>query len=91
MAPKQYTNSAVALLENAQKTMGELIDGALEVAFYEWTIADVSLYKEPAIKKRIGRRSVMYNKEGQRIYIKNFTSCTLNEVCGIYLHIKWDK
>ena len=79
------------MFENAQKTMGELLDGALKVDFYEWTIADASLCKEPTIKERIGRRSVRYNKEGQRIYIKNFTSCTLEEVSGIYLHIKWDK
>ena len=91
MAEKKYINSVVAMVENVQKTMGELLDGALAMTIYEWTIADASLCKEPAIKKRIGRRSVMYNKEGHRIYVKNFASCTLNEICGIYLHIKWDK
>ena len=89
MNEKKYINSVVAMLENATKTMGELLDGALEVTFYEWIIADFSLCKGPGIKKRIGRRVVMYNKAEQRIYIKNFTSCKLNEVCGIYNEVKW--
>lgn len=82
-------NSVVAMVENSPKTMGELFDGALEVVFYGWTIADFSLVKEPGIKKRIGRRVVMYNKAEQKIFIKNFTSCKLNEVCGIYNEVKW--
>lgn len=89
MNEKKYINSVVAMLENATKTMGELLDGALEVGFYGWIIADFSLIKGPGIKKRIGRRAVMYNKAEQRIYIKNFTSCKLNEVCGIYNEVKW--
>jgi hypothetical protein len=89
MAKKKYMNSVIAMVENATKTMGELLDGALVVGFYGWIIADFSLCKEPGIKKRIGRRVVMYNKAKQRIYIKNFTSCKLNEVCGIYNEVKW--
>ena len=89
MNEKKYINSVVAMLENATKTMGELLDGALEVDFYGWIIADFSLCKEPGIKKRIGRRVVVYNKAEQRIYIKKFTSCKLNEVCGIYNEVKW--
>ena len=89
MNEKKYINSVVAMLENATKTMCELLDGAFEVDFYGWIIADISLCKEPGIKKRIGRRVVVYNKAEQRIYIKNFTSCKLNEVCGIYNEVKW--
>ena len=89
MAKKLYLNKFDTLLENSQKTIGELFDGALEVTFYDWIIADLSLCNGPAIKKRIGRRAVMYNKLEHRIYIKNFTSCKLNEVCGIYNEIKW--
>lgn len=89
MAKKKYMNSVIAMVENATKTMGELLDGALEVDFYGWIIADFSLIKGPGIKKRIGRRAVMYNKLEHRIYIKNFTSCKLNEVCGIYNEIEW--
>lgn len=89
MNEKKYINSVFAMLENATKTMGELLEGALEVDFYGWIIADFSLCKEPGIKKRIGRRVVVYNKAEQRIYIKNFTSCKLNEVCGIYNEVKW--
>lgn len=89
MAKKKYMNAVIAMIENAPKTMGELFDGALEVDFYGWIIADFSLCKGPGIKKRIGRRSVLYNKVEQRIYIKNFTSCKLNEVCGIYNEVKW--
>jgi len=89
MTETKFINSFVAILENSPKTMGELLDGALEVGFYGWIIADLSLCREPGIKKRIGRRVVMYNKAEQRIYIKNFTSCKLNEVCGIYNEVKW--
>lgn len=89
MEKKSYVNSIVSIFENSQKTMGELFDGALEVSFYEWIIADFSLCKGPGIKKRIGRRVVMYNKAEQKIFIKNFTSCKLNEVCGIYNEVKW--
>ena len=56
MEKKSYVNSIVSIFENSQKTMGELFDGALEVSFYEWIIADFSLCKGPGIKKRIGRR-----------------------------------
>ena len=89
MEKKSYVNSIVSIFENSQKTMDELFDGALEVSFYEWIIADFSLCKGPGIKKRIGRRVVMYNKAEQKIFIKNFTSCKLNEVCGIYNEVKW--
>lgn len=89
MEKKSYINSIVSIFENSQKTMGELLNGALEVTFYEWIIADFSLCKGPGIKKRIGRRVVIYNKAEQRIYIKNFISCKLNEVCGIYNEVKW--
>ena len=89
MAKKSYINSIVSIFENSQKTMGELLDGALEVTFYEWIIADFSLCKGPGIKKRIGRRVVMYNKAEHKIYIKNFISCKLNEVCGIDNEVKW--
>lgn len=89
MNEKKYINSVFAMLENATKTMGELLEGALEVDFYGWIIADFSLCKEPGIKKRIGRRVVVYNKAEHKIYVKNFTSCKLNEVCGIYNEVKW--
>ena len=89
MAKKSFINPLVFMLENSTKTMGELLDGELEVTFHDWIIADFSLCKGPAVKKRIGRRAVMYNKLEHRIYIKNFTSCKLNEVCGIYNEIKW--
>ena len=89
MAKKTFINSIVSIFENSQKTTGELFDGALEVTFYEWIIADFSLCKGPGIKKRIGRRVVMYNNAEQKFFIKNFTSCKLNEVCGIYNEVKW--
>ena len=89
MAKKSFINPVVFMLENSTKTMGELLDGELEVRFHDWIIADFSLCNGPAVKKRIGRRAVMYNKMEHRIYIKNFTSCKLNEVCGIYNEIKW--
>lgn len=78
------------MLDNAQKTMGELLDGDLAVKIREWTIADFSLCKGLAIKKKIGRRVVLINKAEQIIYIRNFTSCKLNDVCGIYNEIKWN-
>lgn len=83
MAKKDYMNSVTAMLENAQKTMGELLDGDLAVKIDEWTIADLSLCKGPAIKKKIGRRVVLINKLEQIVYIRNFTSCKLNDICGI--------
>lgn len=88
MAKKTHMNSVAAMLENAQKTMGELLDGDLAVKIHEWTIADLSLCKGPAIKKKIGRRVVLINKLEQIVYIRNFTSCKLNDICGIYNDIK---
>lgn len=91
MAKKVVLNSVAAIFENSQKTMGELFDGALEVGcFHEWILADRSLCKGPVLKKRIGRRMVWYNKLERRIYINNFTSCKLNDACGIYNEIKWN-
>lgn len=90
MAKKAHMNSVAAMLENAQKTMGELLDGDLAVIIDEWTIADFSLCKGPAIKKKIGRRVVLINKAEQIVYIRNFNSCKLNDVCGIYNDIKWN-
>ena len=90
MAKKMHMNSVAAMLENSQKTMGELLDGDLAAKIHEWTIADLSLCKGPTIKKKIGRRVAFINKVEQIIFIRNFTSCKLNDVCGIYNHIKWN-
>lgn len=90
MAKKKYINSFVAVIENSQKTMGELFDGALEVNCYGWVLVDMSLCHGPAIKKRVGRRVVMYNRAEHRIYIRNFTSIKLNDACGIRNAIEWD-
>ena len=90
MAKKAYINSVVAMLENAQKTMGELLDGATAATLYGWTLADLSLCKEPAIKKKIKKRIVMYNKAKHIIYIEDMDSCVLNDACGIINDIKWN-
>lgn len=86
---QKYLNQVVAVLENAQKTMGELLDGDLAIKIHEWTIADLSLCKGPTIKKRIGRRVVLINKAEQIAYIRNFTSCKLDDVNSIYLEIRY--
>ena len=90
MAKKKYINSIVAIIENSKKTMGELFDGALEVNCYGWILTDMSLRHGPAIKKRVGRRVVLYNKAEKRIYIRNFTSIKLNDACGIRNEIEWN-
>ena len=69
--------------------MGELFDGALSVNCYGWILADLSLCHGPALKKRVGRRVVRYNKAEHVIYIRNFTSIKLNDACYIYSYIKW--
>jgi len=90
MAKIKYINSVVAMLENAQKTMGELLEGASVAKLYEWKLADLSLCKGPALKMKFEGRIVMYNKVEHIIYIENFTSCVLNDVCGIINEIRWN-
>lgn len=89
MAEKKYINPVVAMLENAQKTMGELLDGASAATLFEWTVADLSLCKMPAIKKTIEGRTVMYNKAEGVLFIEDLASCVLNDVCGIINDIRW--
>lgn len=89
MAEKKYINSVVAMFENAQKTMGELLDGATAGTLFEWTVADLTLCKTPAIKKTIKGRIVMYNKAEGLLFIEDLASCVLNDVCGIINEIRW--
>ena len=91
MAKTKYLNSIAAILDNSQKPLGELLDGALVATLREWTLADLSLCKGPVLKlkKKYKGRTVMYNKVQRIIYIEDLPSCVLNDACGIYLEIKW--
>ena len=90
MDRKLYINKIAFILDNSQKTMEELLDGALVATLSEWTLADLSLCKEPAITKEIEGRIVMYNKAKRIIYIEDIASCVLNDVCGVINEIKWN-
>ena len=90
MAENKYVNSVAAMIENAQKTMGELLKGASAATLYGWTIADLSFCNGPAVKMKFKGRIVMYNKAKRIIYIEDMASCVLNDVCGIINDIEWN-
>ena len=79
-----------ALFENAQKPLGDFLGGASAAILDDWTLADLSLCKEPAIRKKIKGRIVMYNKADRIIYIEDMASCVVNDACGIINDIKWN-
>ena len=90
MAKTMYINPIVSLFENAQKPMRDFLDGASAATFDDWTLVDLSLCKGPALKMKFKGRIVMYNKVEHIIYIEDFTSCVVNDVCGIINEIKWN-
>ena len=90
MAKKRYLNSVAALIERAQKPIGDFLDGASAATFDDWTLVDLSLCKGPALKMKFEGRMVLYNKVEHIIYIEDFTSCVVNDICGIINEIRWN-
>lgn len=86
-----YINSLTAILENCQKPLRDFLGDSEEAIFYGWTLADFSLCKGPAIKKKINGRIVKYNLPERKIYIEDIGSCVLNDAAGIVNDIKWQK
>ena len=90
MDRKLYINKIVSILDNSQKPMRDFLDGASAATLDGWTLVDLSLCKGPALKMMFEGRIVMYNKVEHIIYIEDFTSCVLNDVCGIINEIRWN-
>ena len=91
MEDKVFSSQLASVMENCQKPLRDLLEGADAASLDGWILADLSACNIPTIKKKIEGRIVKYNTAERKIFIEDMKSVVLNDAAGIINTIKFQK